>query len=147
MRDTDWRPSPCPYCGVMRSASANPICLNKDCKGSEPMTTYGPRIAHQGGDECPCDRYVAGRVWYVGNTKENNYVLMLEADWSRVLVYQLAVEPVRETVVRECWAFHHADVTRFAYCNSTCASQGARVRITTNLEDGLPVSGSWEAVE
>jgi hypothetical protein len=31
MRDTDWRPSPCPACGEMREAARNPVCRNVDC--------------------------------------------------------------------------------------------------------------------
>ena len=31
MRDTDWRPSKCPECGVFRSAQKNPICKNRLC--------------------------------------------------------------------------------------------------------------------
>ena len=31
MEDTDWRPSPCPHCGSIRSAQRNPICKNPDC--------------------------------------------------------------------------------------------------------------------
>lgn len=32
MRDTDWRPSPCPKCGTMRHAAENPICTNPSCE-------------------------------------------------------------------------------------------------------------------
>jgi hypothetical protein len=31
MQDTDWRPSPCPRCGVMREATQYPVCENKQC--------------------------------------------------------------------------------------------------------------------
>jgi hypothetical protein len=31
MRDTDWRPTPCPHCGVMREAKQYPVCENKHC--------------------------------------------------------------------------------------------------------------------
>ena len=31
MEDTDWRPSPCPECGVMREAARNPVCRNVAC--------------------------------------------------------------------------------------------------------------------
>lgn len=32
MIDTDWRPSKCPACGVMRKAAEYPVCENKECK-------------------------------------------------------------------------------------------------------------------
>ena len=32
MKDTDWRPSPCPECGVMREAARYPVCKNKECR-------------------------------------------------------------------------------------------------------------------
>jgi hypothetical protein len=32
MRDTDWRPSVCPDCGVMRAAAEYPVCKNEECK-------------------------------------------------------------------------------------------------------------------
>lgn len=31
MEDTDWRPSPCPKCGLMREAARHPVCRNVDC--------------------------------------------------------------------------------------------------------------------
>ena len=31
MKDTDWRPSPCPHCGEMRDAAEYPVCYNKQC--------------------------------------------------------------------------------------------------------------------
>jgi hypothetical protein len=31
MKDTDWRPSPCPSCGVMRHAERQPRCHNSNC--------------------------------------------------------------------------------------------------------------------
>ena len=31
MKDTDWRPSPCPECGEMRKAARHPVCRNVDC--------------------------------------------------------------------------------------------------------------------
>lgn len=31
MRDTDWRPTPCPHCGVMREAKEYPVCENNQC--------------------------------------------------------------------------------------------------------------------
>lgn len=31
MEDTDWRPSPCPRCGVVREAARNPVCENTNC--------------------------------------------------------------------------------------------------------------------
>lgn len=32
MEDTDWRPSPCPGCGVTREAARQPVCENKNCE-------------------------------------------------------------------------------------------------------------------
>ena len=32
MEDTDWRPSPCPGCGVMRDAARHPVCENTNCE-------------------------------------------------------------------------------------------------------------------
>jgi hypothetical protein len=32
MEDTDWRPSPCPKCGVMREAARYPVCENTECR-------------------------------------------------------------------------------------------------------------------
>jgi hypothetical protein len=34
VRDTDWRPSPCPKCGKMRAAAEHPVC---DCKGDRAV--------------------------------------------------------------------------------------------------------------
>jgi hypothetical protein len=31
MQDTDWRPTPCPHCGMMRTARQNPYCENNRC--------------------------------------------------------------------------------------------------------------------
>jgi hypothetical protein len=31
MRDTDWRPSPCPGCGEIRAAQEHPVCRNPKC--------------------------------------------------------------------------------------------------------------------
>lgn len=31
MEDTDWRPTPCPHCGVMRHAERQPRCHNSNC--------------------------------------------------------------------------------------------------------------------
>lgn len=31
MQDTDWRPTPCPLCGVMRKAEQYPVCQNNLC--------------------------------------------------------------------------------------------------------------------
>lgn len=31
MRDTDWRPNPCPDCGQMRNAAEHPVCTNPRC--------------------------------------------------------------------------------------------------------------------
>lgn len=32
MRDTDWRPSPCPLCGELRAAAKHPVCSNPKCE-------------------------------------------------------------------------------------------------------------------
>lgn len=32
MKDTDWRPSPCPECGEMREAAKYPVCGNRECR-------------------------------------------------------------------------------------------------------------------
>ena len=37
MRDTDWRPSPCPGCGHTRGAQEHPICRNSACELSPPI--------------------------------------------------------------------------------------------------------------
>ncbi len=49
MKDTDWRPSPCPDCGKMRNAERHPVCTNTECvsyalgehnrKGTRSMAT------------------------------------------------------------------------------------------------------------
>lgn len=31
MQDTDWRPTPCPHCGLMREARQHPYCQNNQC--------------------------------------------------------------------------------------------------------------------
>ena len=31
MKDTDWRPSACPVCGRLRTATENPVCRNPRC--------------------------------------------------------------------------------------------------------------------
>lgn len=36
MRDTDWRPSPCPSCGMMRAASEHPLCSDAQCPSHTP---------------------------------------------------------------------------------------------------------------
>ena len=38
MEDTDWRPSPCPLCGEMRSAGKNPKCDNPHCSTDTKRT-------------------------------------------------------------------------------------------------------------
>jgi hypothetical protein len=38
MEDTDWRPSPCPVCGVLRAAVKYPKCHNKECEIGESST-------------------------------------------------------------------------------------------------------------
>ncbi len=38
MEDTDWRPSPCPKCGVMREAARHPVCKNTNCEFYPSMT-------------------------------------------------------------------------------------------------------------
>lgn len=35
MKDTDYRPSPCPYCGKMRAAAKKPKCTSVDCQLAE----------------------------------------------------------------------------------------------------------------
>lgn len=40
MEDTDWRPSPCPKCGVMREAARNPVCPNYACGVTLPPKRY-----------------------------------------------------------------------------------------------------------
>lgn len=40
MEDTDWRPSPCPKCGVMRAAAKNPVCPNHACGVTLPSKRY-----------------------------------------------------------------------------------------------------------
>ena len=35
MRDTDWRPSPCPVCGYWREAAEHPVCTNPNCNKKE----------------------------------------------------------------------------------------------------------------
>ena len=48
MRDTDWRPSPCPICGEMRIAAEKPACLNAGCgkKEAPGFDPYTNRIPH-----------------------------------------------------------------------------------------------------
>lgn len=46
MRDTDWRPSPCPTCGRMRHAAEHPVCDN-----CGPEATLAPFGRHQRQDE------------------------------------------------------------------------------------------------
>lgn len=41
MEDTDWRPSPCPLCGVMREAARNPVCPNYACGVTLPPKPKG----------------------------------------------------------------------------------------------------------
>lgn len=43
VRDTDWRPSPCPNCGELRAAAKRPQCLNIACDeyaGNERSMNY-----------------------------------------------------------------------------------------------------------
>lgn len=35
MEDTDWRPSPCPHCGMTREAARHPVCTNPNCLKKE----------------------------------------------------------------------------------------------------------------
>ena len=42
MEDTDWRPSPCPACGITREARRNPICLNPECDSRNVVVTPRP---------------------------------------------------------------------------------------------------------
>ena len=48
MKDTDWRPTPCPDCGVMRHAREYQFCQNDQChyfgltgNGTEPPHYFG----------------------------------------------------------------------------------------------------------
>lgn len=47
MKDTDWRPSPCPECGSLRDAAKYPVCENKQCRIYGHLTGqnyYNPQV-------------------------------------------------------------------------------------------------------
>lgn len=43
MKDTDWRPSPCPSCGETRAAAKHPKCDNKHCDVGPFINSKQPR--------------------------------------------------------------------------------------------------------
>jgi hypothetical protein len=44
MQDTDWRPTPCPHCGVMRHAERQPRCHNSNCNFNYTSDTSNKEI-------------------------------------------------------------------------------------------------------
>jgi len=51
MEDTDWRPSKCPHCGVIREARRNPKCENPQCKGVVGSLKYDVMLSEATRDE------------------------------------------------------------------------------------------------
>jgi hypothetical protein len=85
MKDTDWRPSPCPACGEMREAARNPVCRNVDCVNDVAKSRMpdAPRYVwiRANGDatiisdpvklwQDPCFNRVEDRIYTLGNEVE-----------------------------------------------------------------------------
>jgi hypothetical protein len=60
MRDTDWRPSPCPVCGETREAAEHPVCLNAGC-GKSDVAGKDVEPEHQAVLRGRCDE--CSHVW------------------------------------------------------------------------------------
>jgi hypothetical protein len=72
MKDTDWRPTPCPHCGVMREAREYPFCQNNLCH----------YFALRGDDEKQTERTVKTEQKYVWRKRSASEELFIVSDLS-----------------------------------------------------------------
>jgi hypothetical protein len=66
MKDTDWRPTPCPHCGVMREAREYPFCQNNLCH----------YFALRGDDEKQKERTVKTELKYLWENATGTLVIV-----------------------------------------------------------------------
>jgi hypothetical protein len=74
MEDTDWRPSLCPHCKIMRDAARYPVCKNEECSYYGLKVGIGVKTEQKG---------LAPRPSLAEKMKENLVVILAEKEKER----------------------------------------------------------------
>jgi hypothetical protein len=106
MRDTDWRPSPCPICGETRGVAEKPVCLSAGC-GKKEVPGFDPyhnRIP-QGllTDEENAALEATGGPWEYCDPRQGMWQAVTNPDWFRDCVYRAVRKPLPVPQAGDVW--------------------------------------------